>query len=123
MLADSIKSLLLGGTTYYPISDADTTLSMQGKTWSAHPKTIVIDEDVGIAVTNAPTSGYGWRTTKKQTVECIAKSGSSYAICGTIRLTDANFNTYTFDLELGIVGHTTNSGRPAVLAENWGVTS
>lgn len=42
MLAENIKTLLLGGTKYYPVSDTDTTLSTQGKTWSAVPEKFTI---------------------------------------------------------------------------------
>lgn len=83
MLADSIKSLLLGGTTYYPISDADTTLTMNGKSWNAIPKQITIP--AGFLV-NLDTSMYeyndgdGFRLKDDHTAKVVAVGKDDYIV-------------------------------------------
>lgn len=123
-----LDHLLLNKLKWFNIDNNADTVSANGKTWTAHPASIVIKDETNIIAVSIATdilfSGYNLTAVGQQTVKCIAKKNGWYAICGYVHVTDdtKEFNKNAF-IDIGLIRvDSTNliDGKPNVISENWG---
>lgn len=120
--------LLLNKLKWFNIADNTDQITANGKTWTAHPASIVVADEALIETLDdvgSISAGDNWYANGQQTVKCLAKSGDKYAICGPIRLFRGNDvdDQHTCTLALGIVDNSRGTFRakhPSVISENWG---
>ena len=112
---------------WFNIKDNANEITANGKTWTAHPTSIVIADGTPLESFDGPASiasGDNWYSLGQQTVKCLAKTGNSYAICGPIKVYRGNNvdDQYTYAFELAIVYKMNiwRSGNQSVISENWG---
>ena len=123
-----LDHLILNKLKWFNIGDNADTITANGKTWTAHPASIVVADEALIETLDdvgSISAGDNWYANGQQTVKCLAKSGDKYAICGPIRLFRGNDvdDQHTCTLALGIVDNSRGTFRakhPSVISENWG---
>lgn len=123
-----LDHLLLNKLKWFNIGDNTDQITANGKTWTAHPASIVVADEALIETLDdvgSISAGDNWYANGQQTVKCLAKSGDKYAICGPIRLFRGNDvdDQHTCTLALGIVDNSRGTFRakhPSVISENWG---
>lgn len=123
-----LDHMIFNKLKWFNIGDNANEITANGKTWTAHPTSIVIADETPLASFDGPAglaSGDNWYSLGQQTVKCLAKTGNSYAICGPIKVYRGNNvdDQYTYAFELAIVDktHAPLPSGQSVISENWGV--
>ena len=122
-----LDHMIFNKLKWFNIGDNANEITANGKTWTAHPTSIVIADETPLESFDGPAniaSGDNWYSLGQQTVKCLAKTGNSYAICGPIKVYRGNNvdDQYTYAFELAIVDkmHVPKLGNQSVISENWG---
>lgn len=123
-----LDHMIFNKLKWFNIGDNANEIIANGKTWTAHPTSIVIADGAPLETSENPGSiaaGDGWYTLGQQTVKCLAKSGNCYAICGPIKVFRGNKvdDQYTYTFQLAIVdktSYTFTALKQTVISENWG---